>query len=74
MATYDNRTYESWRVKCDDRHRRRTFKTEQEANAYAAELTLAGCKAVKVTKYASLRWQVRIRSLNRPEFHGGPLV
>jgi hypothetical protein len=22
MATYDNRTYESWRVKCDDRHRR----------------------------------------------------
>jgi integrase len=70
MASYDKRTYQTWRVKSEHHAGRRTFRKSDEASAYAGELTAAGIKDAKVTTYTSTSWQVRIRSSLVP----GPLT
>lgn len=62
MATFSKRTYESWRVKTDAGGRQRSFDSEDEAQAYARELSAAGVTDARVTRFTSTRWQVRIRN------------
>lgn len=64
MASFSKRTYFSWRLVCtDEPSLNATFDSEDSAHARLSELSETGHSSVKVKKFSSLGWQVRVRRM-----------
>jgi integrase len=68
MASFSKRTYSSWRLVCSaEPSLNATFESEASAHARLRELSEQGHSGVKVKKFSSLAWQVKVRRKGVPD-------